>query len=309
MRWGPILSKPEAETPAGAGNAADVADEQLIVRLGGFDGPLDLLLELARGQKFDMANLPIVALVDQYLAVVEGTRRVKLELAADWLVMAAWLTWLKSKLLLPKEEPAAEEAQVAADVLAQRLRELGVMRAAAAWLAARPALGQEVFARGAAENLIATDRSKIAADLPMLLRAYIDGLRRGTVKPRYAPRQLSLWTVQDAIRRLSSSLPGTSGWSELETFLPANLDGQEKRAAVASTLLASLELARGGGIRLHQEAPFAPILVGAGEVALLPSDEDDAGPDAGLDAPGGADGDEDGAGTMAAPQNDRGEHG
>jgi len=250
--------------------------ERLSVSLEGFDGPLDLLLDLARAQKIDLAKISILQLVDQYLAVIDGARLVRLELAADWLVMAAWLTWLKSRLLLPKEDPGAAEAEVSADVLAARLAELNVMRAAGAWLSARPVLGQEVFARGAAENLIATDRSRISADLPLLLRAFLDAVRRGTVKPRYQPRQLSLWTVQDALKRLSASLPGTAGWSNLEQFLPANLAGRERNAAIASTLIASLEMAREGGLLLRQTEAFAPIEISpvSSELAfLVPSDE------------------------------------
>jgi segregation and condensation protein A len=282
---------------------APTESEKLFLKLDGFDGPLDLLLELARAQKFDLSRISIAALVDQYLEVLDGARKIKLELAADWLVMAAWLTWLKSKLLLPKEEAQAVDGEIAADVLAKRLKELNAMRQAAAWLGERPVLGQDVFGRGSGENLIATDRSRIAADLPLLLRAYVDAIRRGTVKPRYQPRQLSLWTVQDAIKRLAASLPGTSGWSALDTFLPANLSGRERNAAVASTLIASLEMARGGGILIHQEGDFAPIMIAPGDTVQLrdaeeaaastieemadPANEDvdhDAGEDAYVDA-------------------------
>ena len=111
--------------------------DSLVLRLEGFEGPLDLLLDLARAQKVDLAKISILALVEQYLAVIEGARRIRLELAADWLVMAAWLTWLKSRLLVP-DSPEAEEGEQAADVLAARLRDLSAMRAAALWLGARP---------------------------------------------------------------------------------------------------------------------------------------------------------------------------
>ena len=138
--------------------------EHLVLRLDGFEGPLDLLLDLARAQKVDLARISILALVEQYLAVIEGARRIRLELAADWLVMAAWLTWLKSRLLLPEGDDA-EEGEQAADVLAARLRDLSAMRAGAAWLAGRPQLGQEVFARGAPEDHTEIDRSRLALDL------------------------------------------------------------------------------------------------------------------------------------------------
>src|SRR6516225_1819035 len=133
-------------TSAGPMSASEA--DRLALRLEGFEGPLDLLLDLARAQKVDLAKISILALVEQYLTVIEGARRVRLELAADWLVMAAWLAWLKSRLLLP-EGADAEEGEQAAEVLAARLRDLSAMRSGAAWLSARPQLGQDVFARGA----------------------------------------------------------------------------------------------------------------------------------------------------------------
>jgi segregation and condensation protein A len=234
--------------------------EALNLSLEGFEGPLDLLLDLARAQKVDLARISILALVEQYLAVIEGAARIRLELAADWLVMAAWLTWLKSRLLLPAEDPEAAEAEQSAELLAARLAELERMRAAAAWLSARPLLGFDVFARGAPEDHTATDRSRLLADLPALLRAYVEAVRRGTARITYQPRQLSFWTVQDAIKRLTATLGSMPGWTTLERFLPP-LSGQEHRAAIASTLLASLELARNGQLRLRQDSPFSPILV------------------------------------------------
>src|SRR6201746_2731927 len=120
--------------------------EALVLQLDGFEGPLDLLLELARAQKVDLAKISILALVEQFLAVIEGARRVRLELAADWLVMAAWLTWLKSRLLLPAKED--EEAEQGAETLAARLIDLQVVRAAAGWMGRRPQLGWDEFTRG-----------------------------------------------------------------------------------------------------------------------------------------------------------------
>jgi segregation and condensation protein A len=245
-----------------------VDGERLLLSLDGFDGPLDLLLDLARAQKVDLARISILSLVDQYLAIIESARKIRLELAADWLVMAAWLAWLKSRLLLPVQTDAPGDGEQAADVLAARLRELEAMRAAAAWLNARPVLGQDVFVRGAPENLTETDRSGIVADMPSLLKGYLDSVRRVATRARYAPRQLTFnfWTVQDALQRLGATLGQLPDWSTLEAFLPGNLMGQELRAAVASTLVASLELARGGGLRLRQEAPFAPILLAPGDL-------------------------------------------
>jgi segregation and condensation protein A len=240
---------------------AEVATEKFLVSLDGFEGPLDLLLDLARAQKIDLAKISILALVDQYLAIVAGAAKLRLELAADWLVMAAWLAWLKSRLLLPPDDSDAADGQVSADLLAARLEELAAMRQAAAWLGGRPLLGIDVFPRGSSEDHTATDRSRLLADMPSLLRGYVDALRRGTAKITYQPRQLSFWTVQDAIKRLSATLGDMPGWAFLERFLPENLSGQERRAAIASTLIASLELAKGGSLRIRQDAPFSPILL------------------------------------------------
>jgi segregation and condensation protein A len=244
-----------------------MADTQdvLTVSLEGFEGPLDLLLDLARAQKVDLAKISILALVEQYLAIVEGADTLRLETAADWLVMAAWLAWLKSRLLLPQDDPAAEEGEQSAEILAARLSELAAMRAGAAWLSARPVLGIDVFVRGAPEDHTATDRSRLVADLPGLLRAYVDAVRRGAAKVIYQPKQLSFWTVQDALKRLAAMLGSMPGWAFLERFLPEHLSGQERKAAIASTLIASLEMARGGDLRLRQDAPFAPILLAASE--------------------------------------------
>lgn len=238
----------------------------LVLRLDGFEGPLDLLLDLARAQKLDLARISILALVEQYLAVIESARVVRLELAADWLVMAAWLAWLKSRLLLPAGSDDAETGETAAAVLAGRLRDLERMRAAAQWLAARPLLGQEVFARGAPEGFVETDRSRLAVDLPALLRGYLAALRRAAGARRYMPRPMTLWGVADALKRLANLLGSLPDWASLEQFLPERLGSAlERRAALASTLLAGLELARGGTLRLRQAAAFGPILVRRGD--------------------------------------------
>ncbi len=237
-----------------------------MLRLDGFEGPLDLLLDLARGQKVDLARISILSLVEQFLAVIEGARRVRLELAADWLVMAAWLAWLKSRLLLPAGTEAAEAAEQAADVLAARLAELAAMRAAALWLGARPVLGQDVFARGAPEDFTETDRSRLRLDLPSLVRGYLAGLARGSARLQYQPRPLTMFTVQDALGRLARLLGSLPDWSALDRFLPEDLaDPVQRRAALASTLLAGLEMARDGTVRLRQEQAFGPILLRRGE--------------------------------------------
>lgn len=249
-------------------SSSDTAPDSLVLRLEGFEGPLDLLLDLARTQKVDLAKISILALVEQYLAVIESARRVRLELAADWLVMAAWLAWLKSRLLLPAESEGAEEGEAAADVLAARLRDLQAMRAAAAWLGKRPQLGQDVFARGAPEDHTEIDRSRLVLDLASLVRAYVVAARRAAgVKRHYRPRPISLWSVKDALGRLGALLGSLPDWTTLEQFLPDTLGSPlERRAALASTLLAGLEMARGGALRLRQEAAFGPILLRRGEV-------------------------------------------
>lgn len=234
--------------------------DSLLLHLEGFEGPLDLLLELGRAQKVDLARISMLALVDQYLATIE-TARVRLELAADWLVMAAWLTWLKSRLLVPSG-PEAEEAEEAVGQLTERLQALEAIRTAAAWLGARPILGQDVFARGAPEDHTEIDRSRIALDVSGLIRAYLAAAKRGVANRRYTPRKLTVWTVKEALGRLGAMLGSLPDWTSLERFLPHHLtDPAERRAAVASTLMAGLELARDGALRFRQDHPFGPILL------------------------------------------------
>jgi segregation and condensation protein A len=238
--------------------------EALVLQLDGFEGPLDLLLELARAQKVDLAKISILSLVEQFLAVIEGARRVRIELAADWLVMAAWLTWLKSRLLIPQTgEP--EDAEAAAETLAARLIDLQAVRAAAAWMGKRPQLGWDSFSRGAPEDFSETDRSRLSVSLAGLLSAYLAARRRAGGKMQYRPKPMTYFSVQDALARLSRLIGSVPDWSTLESFLPEGLDpGLPRRAALSATLVAGLEMARGGDIRLRQEAQFGPILVRKG---------------------------------------------
>ncbi len=239
---------------------AEVLDpESLMLRLDGYEGPLDLLLELARAQKVDLAKISILELVGQFLAVIEGARRVRLELAADWLVMAAWLTWLKSRLLLPALNEAEDEAP-STELLAARLAELQAIRVGAAWLSARPQLGWAVFARGAAEDLTETDRSKLKLEMPALLAAYLAARRRAAGRSQYRPKPMVFFSAQDALARLRRLLGSLPDWCVLEQFLPEGLaDGLPRRAALSATLLAGLELARDGQVALLQEQSFGPI--------------------------------------------------
>ena len=247
---------PEARRP--------LAEASLLLHLDGFEGPMDLLLDLARRQEVDLARISIQSLVEQYLAIVEGARQIRLELAADWLVMAAWLTWLKSRLLVPAGNEGAGDAELAGEALASRLQDLQAVRGAAAWLAARPQLGRDVFQRGAPELLKEYDRSRLVADMPGLLRGYLAALRRTGSQRRYRPRRRMLWTMQDALARLQMMLGGRSGWTSLGVFLPLQASTPlERRAAVASTLLAGLELARNGQADIRQDRNFGPILLRA----------------------------------------------
>ncbi|OYV39659.1 MAG: segregation/condensation protein A [Acidocella sp. 20-61-6] len=239
--------------------------DALVLQLDGFEGPLDLLLELARAQKVDLHKISILALVEQFLGVIEGARRVRLELAADWLVMAAWLTWLKSRLLLPATgEP--EDAETAAEILAARLIDLQAVRAAAAWMSKRPQLGWDEFARGTPEDMVETDRSKLRLDMSSLLSAYLAARRRAGAKVQYKPKPMTYFSVQNALERLQRLLGSMPSWSSLESFLPDNLlGGLPKRAALSATLVAGLEMARSGDLILRQETNFGPILVHKGE--------------------------------------------
>ncbi len=241
----------------------------LVVRLEGFEGPLDLLLDLARSQKLDIANISILSLVDQYLAIIESARRVRLELAADWLVMAAWLAWLKSRLLVPSGVEEAEDPEQLSEALAGKLAELQAMRRAAQWLGEQPQLGLSVFARGMPEDLTETDRSGLRLDLPGLLRGHIAALRRQAAARRYTPRPMVWWSVQDALRRLGAMMNEAPDWTELQRFLPEIVSAEPLawRAALASTLLAGLEMARGGAIDLRQEESFGPIMLRQGQAS------------------------------------------
>jgi segregation and condensation protein A len=238
--------------------------EALVLQLEGFEGPLDLLLELARAQKVDLAKISILALVEQFLAVIEGARRVRLELAADWLVMAAWLTWLKSRLLVPVAGEA-EDAEQSAEMLAARLIDLQVVRAAAAWMGKRPQLGWDAFARGTPEDFTETDRTRLKLDMSALLSAYLSARRRAGAKLQYRPKPMTYFSVQNALQRLARLVGSLPDWSTLESFLPEGLgDGLPRRAALSATLVASLEMARGGAVSLRQDTHFGPILLKSG---------------------------------------------
>lgn len=234
--------------------------EAFILDLEGFEGPLDLLLALARNQKVDLARISILELADQYLAFIARARRLKLEIAADYLVMAAWLAYLKSRLLLPAAEPDEEPSgeQLAA-ALAHRLRRLEAMREVGVRLLARPQLGRDVFARGAPEPVAVLRKSQFEASLFDLLKAYADHKARrsaGTLRIETS----EFYSIEDALRRLTERLRDMTDWELLIKFLPPDLaGGLVRRSALAASFAASLELARQGKIQLRQLEPFAPL--------------------------------------------------
>jgi segregation and condensation protein A len=235
-------------------------DPELVVDVAGFEGPLDLLLHLARNQKVDLARISILALAEQYLAFVEKVRVLRLELAADYLVMAAWLAFLKSKLLIPKQPgEEGESGEEMAAVLQFRLRRLEAMRDAAARLVNRNRLGRDVFQRGIPEMVIVEKRNEYSATLYDLLIAYAGQRQRQTISNvRIAKR--GVWSLKEA-RTILARLIGTSAeWTALDSFLIEYLASPaEKRTAMASSFAASLELVREGSMEMRQDEVFAPL--------------------------------------------------
>ena len=232
------------------------------VDLDGFEGPLDLLLELARRQKVDLAKISILELANQYLAFVEAARKVRLELAADYLVMASWLAYLKSRLLLP-EPPKAEamEAEGLAEALALRLKRLGDIRLAAEALINRTRLGRDVFARGAPESIDRPAAINYSATLYDLISAYArQSQKRARTFVRMKPREVwSLAQARDALGRL---IGAAADWVSLDGWLIEYcLDPKMRRSARASSFSASLELVREGLIELRQDDHFAPLFL------------------------------------------------
>ncbi|HEU0221912.1 MAG TPA: ScpA family protein [Paracoccaceae bacterium] len=239
--------------------------EALLVDVEGFEGPLDLLLSLARSQKVDLRRISILALAEQYLAFVAAAKALRVELAADYLVMAAWLAWLKSRLLLPPDPealgPTGEE--LAAD-LAFRLARLEAMRQAAASLMGRDRLGRDVFARGMAEAITLNRAVRYDASLIELLRAYARATTREEYRPLHVRREPVL-TMEEALKRLRGLIGDFCDWTALEAFLPeAWRDAPaRRRSATAATFAAMLELAKAGEAELDQEAAWAPLRIRA----------------------------------------------
>ncbi len=238
--------------------SAPTDDSALYLELDGWEGPLDLLLDLARRQKVDLRRISILDLVDQYLGYIEKAEAVRLELAADYLVMAAWLAYLKSALLLPREEQEDPSPEELALRLHLRLQRLAAMRDAAARLLGRDRLGRDVFARGAPEGLRIDRKNLWQCDMFSLLQAY------GQVKLRTQPvvhmvRDRMVMTLDSALARVSSMLGVALDWMELRDFLPPHAEPKLRRSALASSFVAALELARMGKADIRQEETFGPL--------------------------------------------------
>lgn len=237
------------------------ADEALIIDVDGYEGPLDLLLTMARTQKVDLMKISVLHLAEQYLEFVEQARALRIELAADYLVMAAWLAFLKSRLLLPPD-PEAEgpSAEDMAAHLAFQLERLQAMRQASARLMGRDRLGISRFQRGAPESIARKRRTQWQAGLIDLMRAYARLKTKDEFRP-YAFDRQDVYTMEQALDRLRHLIGFAGEWTELADFLPDGWEGQGKRrrSATAATFAASLELARQGRLEIRQSESFAPI--------------------------------------------------
>lgn len=249
------------------GDAAEraSADPALVVDIAGFEGPLDLLLHLARNQKVDLSRISVLALAEQYLSFVESARRIRIELAADYLVMAAWLAYLKSKLLIPQqskdEGPSGEEMAAS---LAFRLKRLEAMRDAATGLVNRNRLGRDIFARGAPEHI--PDRRQSAYDVSLyeLLTAYA-GLRQRQAITQVTIERRRVWSLADARTILTRMIGEVIDWTALEHYLLRYMaDPAERVTAIASAFAASLELVREGKLEIRQDGAFQPIFMRRG---------------------------------------------
>jgi segregation and condensation protein A len=244
--------------------AADgmVGEDELILDLEGYEGPLDALLALARDQKVDLRRISMLALVDQYLDFIARARRLRLEIAADYLVMAAWLAYLKSRLMLP-EPPADDQPSGAemADALQWQLRRLEAMQEAGARLMARPLLGVDVWRRGQPEGTPIVRRAQWDTKLYDLLKAYGE-IHRPKDADRYEIKPMEFFSVEEAVERLSRMLGIAVDWKSLLAFLPPGLTEKLRvRSAVAATFVATLQLAKEGVVQLRQTETYGPIFL------------------------------------------------
>jgi segregation and condensation protein A len=240
------------------------ADDEpaLVVDVEGFEGPLDLLLVLARQQKVDLTRISILALADQFLAFIEEARRLRLELAADYLVMAAWLAYLKSRLLLPEPAPGdGPSAEDMATALAERLRRLEAFRSVAEKLVALPQLGRDVFQRGDPEPIAEIKRPQWSATLYDLLSAYA-AQRQKQALAHVRVGKRDVWSLAEAREALERLIGKAADWSRLDELLMTYVvEASMVPTVLASSFAATLELAREGRIELHQLRPFAPLFL------------------------------------------------
>ena len=240
-----------------------VASEALIVDVGAFEGPLDLLLTLSRTQKVDLRQISILALAQQYLAFVEQAKKLRLELAADYLVMAAWLAFLKSRLLLPPdptdEGPSGEEL---AAHLAFQLERLEAMRNAAARLMARDQLGRDFFARGITEDVQRVRRVTYTATLLDLMQGYARIRTKDDFRPFVMDRD-SIMTMEQSLARMRTLIGFAGDWTDIASYLPEGweIEPVKRRSATAATFAAALELAKEGKIEIRQGETFSPIQI------------------------------------------------
>jgi segregation and condensation protein A len=240
----------------------ETADDPTVLTLdiGGWEGPLDLLLSLARTQKVDLRAISILELVEQYLGFIDNARTLKLELAADYLVMAAWLAYLKSALLLPKDptiDPSPEEMALR---LQLRLERLNVMRESGARLLARDRIGRDIFLRGAPEGLRVVRSRAWDCDYFELINAY-GQLRARTQPVLHVVKKRAVMTLEEALERVSSMIGRAIEWTAIEAFLQDFADPRLRKSALASSFVAALELAKRGTIDLQQEDSFAPLML------------------------------------------------
>ena len=264
---------PMSEGPGGPDMISDWEDEDprleagpgdtLVVDVEGFEGPLDLLLALARTQKVDLAKISVLALAQQYLDFIAEARRLRLEVAADYLVMAAWLAFLKSKLLLPAEKDEEGEptgAELAA-LLAFRLKRLHAMREVSAQLMTRKRLGRDVFARGTPEPIRITRKSIYEANVYDLLKAYSRQRQRTAIRT-WQIRQRTVWSLKEARAELERLLGIACDWAPLDQLLAESLVEPElRKTALASSFTATLEMTREGALEIRQAKSFAPLLI------------------------------------------------
>jgi segregation and condensation protein A len=238
----------------------DADEPALVVDVEGYEGPLDLLLALARQQKVDLSKISILALADQYLVFIEAARKIRLELAADYLVMAAWLAYLKSRLLLP-EPPTAEgpSAEEMATALANRLRRLEAIREAANRLMTRPQLQREIFPRGQPESIAEIKHPRFTATLFDLLTAYA-AQRQARVLTSVHLAKRTVWSLSEARASLERLVGIAEDWSRLDEYLLSYIaDPSQKATVFASSFAAALELVREGTMDLNQKEAFAPL--------------------------------------------------